>query len=454
MIDTLTTHQRHAAERAINTLTRKSDERQIVLSGYAGTGKTYTVQAISRQLTNSGYSIAALTHTHKALSVLGADLPDAVECLTIFQALGWRPCHKTGGIKKNGPRKIHGYDCIIVDEASMVDESMYSSIIAVTDEEQTPVLWVGDPAQLPPVGYQSSPVFNLVQQQVRLECIVRQEAENPIIAASMVLRKCLEFEKRPSVESFMDNGGDGRLTVIKAPYRAQNGIIAEYVADARRHGLDARAIAYKNDTVSDIAARITEKLHPAGAPAYLEGDPLVFQAAMQKRTGFDKLGRGTYEPAANNGAEAVVVSCCDEVVKKAGPLEIDCYVVDIKMMDGEVIQGCMVPADELEYRKVLKYLQNKRNYSSKKEKECADTELRIKYAEDRDHAGTLIEGAHAFYAHVRYSYATTAHKSQGSTYDVAVVHWSEIVKVFPVSDAVRMLYVACTRPKSYLVVVQ
>lgn len=458
----LTNHQLQAAERVLNTLqshpNRKTTERMIVLSGYAGTGKTYVIQAISKLLVNAGYSIAAVTHTHKALSVLGADLPEDVECMTIFQALGWRPCYKTGGIIKNGARKIHGHDCIIVDEASMVDEAMYSSLVAATDEEQTPVLWVGDPAQLPPVGYQSSPVFNLVQQQARLEHIVRQEAENPIIAASMVLRECLELEKCPSVEKFAGDWGDGRLTVVKAPYKGQNRTIAEYVADARQYGLDARAIAHRNNTVADIATRITETLHPPGAPAYLEGDPVVFQAPLMKRAGFDRFSREIYEAVANNGAEAVIASAADareeNLKKEAGPLDIDCYSVNIEMLDGEVLKECMVPANELEYRKVLKYLQDKRAFSHKKEQECEETEMRIKYREDKTLAGALIEQAHAFYAHVRYSYATTAHKSQGSTYDVAVVHWDEIVRVLPLSDAVRMLYVACTRPRSYLVIVQ
>jgi exodeoxyribonuclease-5 len=52
---------------------------------------------------------------------------------------------------------------------------------------------------------------------------------------------------------------------------------------------------------------------------------------------------------------------------------------------------------------------------------------------------------------LRYAYAITAHRSQGSTYDTAFVDWQDILANHNRQEAYRCLYVACTRPKRALI---
>ena len=54
---------------------------------------------------------------------------------------------------------------------------------------------------------------------------------------------------------------------------------------------------------------------------------------------------------------------------------------------------------------------------------------------------------------VRYAYAITCHKSQGSTYDIAVVLESDIDKNAKTFEKNRILYTACTRPRKDLIVI-
>lgn len=52
-------------------------------------------------------------------------------------------------------------------------------------------------------------------------------------------------------------------------------------------------------------------------------------------------------------------------------------------------------------------------------------------------------------APLRHSYASTVHKSQGSTYDAALVDYSDISKARDMRA--RLMYVAASRPSEYLV---
>ena len=52
---------------------------------------------------------------------------------------------------------------------------------------------------------------------------------------------------------------------------------------------------------------------------------------------------------------------------------------------------------------------------------------------------------------VKYAYAITAHRAQGSTYETAYVCWQDILRNSNVNEAYRCLYVAATRPKKRLI---
>jgi exodeoxyribonuclease-5 len=88
----------------------------------------------------------------------------------------------TGGVPKWVRKASLERSLIVVDEASMVDEAIWTDLLSF----KIPVLAVGDHGQLPPVG--SS--FNLMAApQVRLERIFRQEADSAIIEVATTARE-------------------------------------------------------------------------------------------------------------------------------------------------------------------------------------------------------------------------------------------------------------------------
>lgn len=172
----------------------------ISLGGYAGTGKTTLLGYLNSKLHKEkrSISIAYCSFTGKASQVLRKKLEETGFLLTSdFVGTIHRLIYKAIVDEKDniiGWEKIpiddFKYDLIIVDEASMVSESIWNDLLSFNK----PVLAVGDHGQLPPVDGK----FNLMENPtLKLEEIYRQEKDNPIIMVSEIARKYGEI---PSIE--------------------------------------------------------------------------------------------------------------------------------------------------------------------------------------------------------------------------------------------------------------
>ena len=134
-----------------------------VLAGGAGTGKSTVAAAYIngvKQVEGQGASICVLAPTGKAADrmriELGAkNITGSVEVNTIHSLLAsnsW--LNKNMSIKRHGGNSVERYSTIIIDECSMIDVSLFASFVrAINWDHVTRVLFVGDPAQLPPIGY-------------------------------------------------------------------------------------------------------------------------------------------------------------------------------------------------------------------------------------------------------------------------------------------------------------
>lgn len=162
----------------------------LTLGGYAGTGKTtliaYLRQALHQH--NNSAQVAFCAPTGKAARVLDERLSqqkvprrrDSVSTIhsLIYTAETDTTGHVTGWTRKPELER----DLIIVDEASMIDSTVWSDLLAYG----VPVLAVGDHGQLPPVNS----CFNLMAEPaLRLERVWRQEAGSPIIEVATHARQ-------------------------------------------------------------------------------------------------------------------------------------------------------------------------------------------------------------------------------------------------------------------------
>ena len=165
-------------------------ESFITIGGYAGTGKTTLIAVLRKRIAKlkKGMKVGFVSYTGKAARVLRNKLKDAKVILSedsvgTIHSLIYSPMVNEkeeiiGWIQKE---KIDR-DLIIIDEASMVDETIWLHLLSY----KVPIIVVGDHGQLPPI----SGSFHLIAEpELELVEIHRQAQDNPIIALSIQARQ-------------------------------------------------------------------------------------------------------------------------------------------------------------------------------------------------------------------------------------------------------------------------
>lgn len=140
--------QTEACDAVFNWFSRK-DGTTFKLFGYAGTGKTSLAKSIAQRIErNSRRQVAFAAFTGKAASVLRNK---GCYGASTIHSLIYRPEGKNPNIvwRLAGPTLADGSTAlVIIDECSMVGEKLGADLLSF----DVPVLVLGDPAQLPPVG--------------------------------------------------------------------------------------------------------------------------------------------------------------------------------------------------------------------------------------------------------------------------------------------------------------
>jgi exodeoxyribonuclease V alpha subunit len=160
----------------------------VLVSGGAGSGKTFSVAAITRLYERQGLKVILAAPTGKAAKrmeqVVGR------EAFTLHRLLGFN-----GKTFQRGPDDLIEADVIIVDEVSMVDVPLAWHFLQAIDLGRTCVVLVGDHNQLPPVG-PGNLLRDLIERQpiptVVLDQVVRQAGvlkENSIAVLSGEVRR-------------------------------------------------------------------------------------------------------------------------------------------------------------------------------------------------------------------------------------------------------------------------
>ncbi|MCF7453016.1 AAA family ATPase [Vibrio sp. A1-1] len=137
------------------------DKPFAVLAGSAGTGKSTVATAFLKgvqAVSGIGVSICILAPTGKAADRLRKELKkqgiEGVDVETIHALLtrhGW--LSKNMNLKRAGGQKVTGYQCLVIDECSMIDNTLFASFCRAMDwNSVSRLMLVGDPAQLPPIG--------------------------------------------------------------------------------------------------------------------------------------------------------------------------------------------------------------------------------------------------------------------------------------------------------------
>lgn len=443
-----------------------SPHSMATLSGYAGVGKTTVVVYVVQKLLCDGFDrIIVLAPTHKALSVISAKLGnDKVSTATLQSALALKVKDMPDGQQETEdtgePGTLRDYSLAIIDEASMVSAGMLAT--ALHKRGRCKLLFVGDQAQLPPVDHsksersaggsreqlQLSPAFgDLVPLHWKLTEVVRQAQENPIIRLATAARQCINEGREFNLQvmsQHLREGDDAFLAMQPGGVPE----VSRLVADAIAHGHDTRALAFDNATVQAVNANVHAMVYP-GQGDYPVGTLLMAQDGFTgSAPGTENLPKRT-NVAVRNSALLTVHSCVEQAhpherSRPAYKLELD--------SDGERVV-CWVAVDQrqwqadisesfAEYRRIK--LREQMTHGS-----CSEREALRKQASATSQAGWTLK---ARFAPLRYAYAMTVHKSQGSTFDAVVLAWDSFQKTRDIQLRNRLIYVALTRTRKFAVV--
>lgn len=171
---------------------KSNKSKELLLIGYAGTGKTTLVAKFINDLikTKLCKKIVMAAPTHKAVNIAKSklfgnkkdadELDKIINIMTIHRLLNYQSYVGQEGEKFFARGKIDPnwsiYDLVVVDECSMLSNQIISDIKDQLTNPLNPnvkVIYVGDPAQLPPVNQAESKIFDNSIKSLVLDKIIR-----------------------------------------------------------------------------------------------------------------------------------------------------------------------------------------------------------------------------------------------------------------------------------------
>jgi hypothetical protein len=275
-----------------------SDVNCFILKGYAGTGKTYLLKGIGEYLKSNSIPFFIMAPTGRAAQV--ASLKTGFRALTIHKSIYAIDNENEENLKKDfsdGRLKyyfevrfndVYG-GVYIIDEASMISDTysdaemmrfgsghLLQDLFKYVNLEDNKIIFIGDPAQLPPVNSDFSPAlnrgyienkYNIESLEYELTDVVRHEEGSGILENATFIRNKIiqnEFEDLKIDLTFGDIENINRNTLLK-----------EYL-NITNDEIDSQTIilAYANKTVQHYNNLIRSHFFPNNK-TITEGDRVI-----------------------------------------------------------------------------------------------------------------------------------------------------------------------------------
>lgn len=479
MTDTITLNegQQLAHDKLVRFARGEDTEyHMMLLKGYAGTGKTTTlVEVVNTLLGNneeddlfvSRLSIAATAPTHKAVRVMkkfSRFKPGAVTFTTIHALLGLRrDIDERTGKEKYVPSKdpnasqIGDFDLILVDESSMLADDLFDLLLPYAKSKF--IIFIGDPVQIPPVNHADSKPFQPENQLlynigvVELDKIMRQSEENPILTLATDIRMDYKRAQDFVMETRLNKMNSGIITLetdneVKTMLEEYFNRL-EFQADPDY----VKVVAYRNAIVNGYNNVIRQMIYKAdNLPMIMQNEKLIMDKPLFRNDGKPLL--------VTNEEIAVRAVRVDYVKKKWTHAERTYreYSAELREESFKVYQADVSYTNDYG-TELLCTIDILHESEQERYNKLLDS---IRVAAIRQSPGNPLRKTfwQAFYrfsemfAQVKYNYALTAHKSQGSTYqNVFLVNW-DINKNPKIEERNRIRYVGVTRAKDKLFIVK
>ena len=435
---TLTSDQRNALEKLSAFL--ESEDRVFILQGYAGSGKTTLLKGFVEYLQSLEKKFQLMAPTGRAAKVINqkTDLESTTIHKGIYSFEELQEIEK--GEDENNVSFLYQYkirnnpevhvSVLIVDEASMVSDRLsqgeffrfgsghllrdlidYGRIEDSTTSSK--IIFIGDPAQLPPVGMNFSPAldtkylsetYKVSVSQVEMKEVKRQDANNGILISATKIRQCLtsgyfnDFDLR-----------ENKKDIFNPKYH-------EYLETYKAQQDQKIIICYKNKTALDLNLNIRCERFGSNLP--IQSTDTVI------------IGVNNYRLGIMNGEFAVVSEASPTVesrevtfYNKGGKTEI------IRLTWRSV--SLILPDENNQPKTVNGYILENYLYGDNYLK---PEEQRALYVDFKNRHPKLKKGTEEFKEAIyndkffnciqlKFGYAVTCHKAQGGEWANAFVFW-------------------------------
>ena len=442
-----------------------SDASVFILRGYAGTGKTTMVKVIADYIEHSRLLIM-MAPTGRAARVLAMKTGHAAA--TIHKAIYTKAHVEPQKVKDVAESEFKfvfpinqsengGNIVAIVDEASMVcsrkiehelfmfgtDNLMEDLLTFVRPNFGGKVIFVGDPAQLPPVGESMSNALRAeyFQEQglkvieAELTEVLRQKGDSVILKNAMMIRDLLKKEKRNQL--VFEEQKDDVETVPSEQFLDK---YLNYRKESGRH--DSVIICYSNKSANRYNRDIRKAIYGEDVPLQ-ENDILLITQNNYR------LGRmnGEFVPVISIGKRTQQSApVYAQIGGKKERIVITLNFIQVTVPDGDGNPMlCMLLEDLLTSDKATISIDENRalyiNFCMRNPGLKQDTEA---FAE------ALLNDEYYNAIRAKYGYAVTGHKCQGGEWGKVFVDYTGRTGLD--DDSLRWAYTATTRAQKTLYV--
>ena len=462
-----TNDQRKAYDVLITFIDAPYDENDYkrVLTGAAGTGKTYLIRALLKNCKLSYSTIGLSAPTHKACRVLGESIKlPSVKINTLQSDLGLKLNFDIDNFDINNlpfdPRgriKIGDYKLYIVDEASMINRDLIMFLEKTCKTNQCKIIYIGDASQLAPVNERYSAAFRGVKT-CELNQIVRQGDNNPVTELLQLLRYDIQhktFHFLEYISRVREKFDDANIKGYKVCTQAEfSKIVYDNFNDEEltRNVDFAKVIAYTNLAVSGWNKFIRNAIIKNADISVITKNDLII----------------SYTTIVNQFNEAVIKNSEEYIIKDIvnythPDYNLKGFLIKFQAIHGGQVTTPLFVLDHKDMFTIQKYV----NLSRSMVESAKTANIKIRAQKWKDYFAfkescllltniTTQDGRTLYARDLDYGFSLTSHKSQGSTFDTALVDVNDIVYDkygHPYANAEeinRRLYVACSRCKNKL----
>lgn len=457
--------QQSAIINAVSFLKTNTDPTQYyVIEGKAGTGKTTIAKEILKEFEDEQIYVAAVSHKAKGVikNSFGEDTRGK-KFFSIASLLGLKGINDndTQTTKFQVGTKIPLLDnppaLLVIDEASMITEDVLKKIIDINSSLSRPfqMLFLGDIGQIQPIRDEQSEfyrthkdllnkksdIFNS-KHKSKLITRVRQGEANPILPYADYFWENSQKENpelNPTQHIVRNNQitDKGSLLFSNSEAEVLNSVIKS-VKNAVEKGLTnhVKIVTYHVNEKTELNQKIHEALFGKDSD-YSKGDMLILNSPYDL-------------PDVN----ATMENSSEIQIKSIQDTDVDEFGVHTLYLEtngtaytrtGNEQKDCVIQV--VSRNDIGLYNQKLQELASRAKRQTNRALKKQAWGDFWEYKGR--------YADVDFGYAITAHKSQGSTYDIVVVDEKDIMGTTATSNQEKseLIYTALTRPRKTAIVI-